>query len=330
MATARSAIFDPRITGYYHCITRCVRRAFLCGFDSQSGMSYEHRRDWIQSRLAFLLDVFAIDCFAYAVMNNHLHMVIKNNPEAASKWSEEEVARRWRKIFTKYKPADKAAYEEEIKRIANNPELVEKYRTRLTCISWFNRCMNENIARRANKEDDCKGRFWEGRFYCQKLETDAAIIACSVYVDLNPIRAKVSSTLEGSDYTSIQDRINFYKVNKSSKNQPYNIQDLVIKTYPRLLPISAASEEITEVEYIKLVEETGKVLVSGKRGSIDVSVKPILERLKISPDEFVRNAQSQSRLFSRVIGGKEELQAFASSINQKWVHGCEFAERLFC
>ena len=325
MATARSAIFNPAISGYYHCVTRCVRRAFLCGQDSKSGTSYEHRRDWIKSRLAFLLEVFAIDCFAYAVMNNHLHLVIKNTPESASKWNSEEVAIRWRKLFSKYKNQDD--YEADIQRISTNPELIEKYRKRLSCISWFNRCMNENIARRANKEDDCKGRFWEGRFYSQKLETDAAIIACSVYVDLNPIRAKISKTLEDSDYTSIQDRISAYRASKSESN---NYKDLIIKSNPRLLPISAASQDIAESEYIKLVEETGKVLANGKRGSLNASVKPILQRLGINPDEFVTNASQQSKMFNRVIGGVEQLREFAQNLKQRWVIGHQFAALLFC
>ena len=172
MTCPRSEVVEKGVVGIYHCVTRCVRRAFLCGRDKYSGKSFEHRREWIRARLSTLVKLFAIEVIAYAVMSNHLHSIIKIRPDIAKDWTDEEVARRWLMLFPHRRKKDgtpQKPNEQEIKAITIQPELVELYRERLSDVSWFNRCLNENIAKRANYEDQCKGRFWEGRFKCQRI-----------------------------------------------------------------------------------------------------------------------------------------------------------------
>jgi REP element-mobilizing transposase RayT len=209
MPKPRKALVSLEATPYYHCVSRCVRRAFLCGTDAQSGNSYEHRRQWIQDRMRELANVFAIDLCAYAVMSNHYHVVLHVDRHEAEGWSEREVIRRWQELFTGHPMAQRylagdALLEVEQKLVS---ELVALWRQRLMDISWYMRCLNEAIARQANEEDDCTGRFWEGRFKSQALLDEKALAACLAYVDLNPIRDGMAETPETSDHTAIQERI---------------------------------------------------------------------------------------------------------------------------
>lgn len=212
MATPRRLIIDPSQSGVFHCISRCVRRAFLCGRDTASGQNYEHRRAWIRDRLHHLSKLFAIEVHAYAVMSNHLHLVVRTVPEAVEPWSDEQVARRWLQLFAGQRHVPPTASSSpptkaEILAFCRDEDKLGVCWRRLADLSWFMRCLNEPIARRADHEDGCTGRFWEGRFKCQKLEDEGAILACMTYVDLNPIRAGMADTPETSDFTSGQERM---------------------------------------------------------------------------------------------------------------------------
>jgi putative transposase len=95
MGYPRSQPIDPSVPGVYHCVSRCVRRAFLCGEDSASGRNFDHRKQWLEDRLLALADLFAVSVPAYAVMSNHLHVVVQVDPRAAAAWDDREVAERW-------------------------------------------------------------------------------------------------------------------------------------------------------------------------------------------------------------------------------------------
>lgn len=95
MTSPRRQIVDPAEAGFYHCISRCVRRAFLCGQDAETGDSFEHRKAWVEERLLELATIFAVGVYAYAVMSNHVHVVIYVEPRAALAWSPGDVAARW-------------------------------------------------------------------------------------------------------------------------------------------------------------------------------------------------------------------------------------------
>ena len=209
-AYARKEIVRDDEVGIYHCVARCVRRAFLCGEDPVSGRDFGHRKEWIRARLEELAGIFGIEVCGYAVMSNHLHVVVRTRPDVAAGWSKDEVARRWWRLFPRRRdknglPAEPRRH--ELAMLVAEPEAADERRRRLGSLSWFMRCLCEPIARRANKEDECTGRFWEGRFKSQALLDEAAVLACNIYVDLNPVRAAVCETPEQARFTSAHDRI---------------------------------------------------------------------------------------------------------------------------
>ena len=324
MTRARSSLIDPGSTAYYHCMARCVRRAYLCGEDHLTGINYEHRRQWVVDRLKELVSIFSIDVCAYAVMSNHYHVVLHINQVSAREWARDEVLHRWTTLFTgpllvqRYLAADKLSRSE----LARVDEYVEEYRSRLIDISWFMRCLNEYLAREANQEDGCKGRFWEGRFKSQALLDEAAILTCMAYVDLNPIRADMAETPEESDYTSIQERVEQVS-GSDARKQP-----------DRLMPFRSQGQNPDKAlpyilhDYLELVDWSGRAIRSDKKGSIPSDIPPILARLGIDSDEWLKT-MSWSNRFYRAVGRLEAMKAFAQEMGQKWLQGLCYCSRLF-
>jgi REP element-mobilizing transposase RayT len=199
-------------TPWYHVVCRCVRRAFLCGHDSSTGQSFEHRRSWIEERIGQLSSVFAIDVAAYTVMSNHYHIVVRIDDKRAQQWSDYEVLKRWTKIFAgplfvqRYLDKDQRQNLSDAQ-LSQVDKYIELYRQRLSDLSWYMRVLNETIARKANAEDNCTGRFWEGRFKSQALLDEQAVLMAMSYVDLNPVRACIADTPEESPHTSIAKRL---------------------------------------------------------------------------------------------------------------------------
>lgn len=205
----RSETFDPNEVAVVHCVQRCVRRAYLAGFDAVTGKSFEHRREWIRRRLELLASVFGIDVLTYAILSNHLHVVTRTRPDVVAQWSDQEVARRWLSVFPGKRLEEQLAEPTtaDVETLAGNAERMAKIRTRMSDLSWFMRALSEPIARLANKQDECTGRFWEGRFKAQRITDEAGLLACSMYVDLNPIRAAMAETPEEAQHTSAYDRL---------------------------------------------------------------------------------------------------------------------------
>lgn len=311
MGLARKRQISLSDTRYYHCVSRCVRRAFLCGKDKLTGKSYEHHRGWVEERLLFLEQVFCIDMCAYAVMSNHTHVVLYVDDKKALRLSDRGVLIRWHKLFKGSLFAHMYLKGERLdkgQRFFLNKE-IQEYRQRLASISWFMRVLNENIARRANKEDGCTGHFWEGRFKSQALLDEAALMACMAYVDLNPIRAKMANTSEESEHTSIKLRCEQAKVGKQPK-QLARFAGSPRKHMPKGLPCELKS-------YLELVELTDKCIRSDKRGHIAQSEAPILERLNIKAENWVKLTTQFEKVFHGAVGKTHNLDTYCQRQHHK-------------
>jgi hypothetical protein len=193
-------------------------------------------------------------------------------------------------------------------------QLVATWRQRLKNLSWFMRCINEPIARMANDEDHCSGRFWEGRFKSQALLDVRAVLACMAYVDLNPIRAAIAKTPEQSNYTSIQERIRnphctllrpFTKDFDDKHGLPFNLKD-----------------------YLELVDWSGREIKFNKAGSIHATAPPILTRLRMDASPVLDYLSRSDRPTFRALGPVSRLRDFARSVGQSFIKGHVLGDKL--
>ncbi|WP_298439240.1 transposase [uncultured Ferrimonas sp.] len=324
MPRARKHQISLQDTPYYHCVSRCVRRSFLCGIDSYTGKSYEHRRDWIEQRLLALTDTFAIEICAYAIMSNHSHVVLHVDAARAKQWDAEAVLNRWHQMFAGTRLTQLYCVEEERENLSSGElhqveRLVELYRERLTDISWFMRSLNEYIARQANKEDGCTGRFWEGRFKSQALLDEQALLSCMAYVDLNPIRAQMAKTPEESKYTSIRQRIKAaIKGAQPTKLKPFDAN----QGEPEQLPCHLN-------QYLDLIEFTGRAIRANKAGHIPANCDALLTRLEIDVASWLELTQGFEHQFSGLVGRLTALQCCRQHDNSQRIRGSGNAKRLF-
>jgi len=367
MGLPRSAYVEEGQEGVYHCFSRCVRRAFLCGFDTLTGRDFSHRKAWLVDRLRYLAAIFAIEVCAYAVLATHYHTILRTRPDIVAKWSDREVAIRWLTLFPRHRDAEGVPIpptEEEIRALADCPERMAELRRRLCSLSWFMGRLNEFIARAANKEDGVKGRFWEGRFKCQVLLDEAAIASCMVYVDLNLIRAGLAETPEESDFTSIQERIRAWQketMAAAGDLQATSVGNGTLMTENAteisnaragrragmagssedstfsarwLCPIPSDSERrgilrMTAAEYFDLVDKSGRMMRSDKRGAIDADLAPILLRIGAKPEGWLDTVSRFGSRFRLAAGLVSSLRDFADRLGRRWFQGAAAAGAAF-
>ena len=307
MTTARKEIVDPNVTRWYHCISRCVRGGYLMG-DSSDGLT--NRKQWIEDRLQFLAKNFALAIGGFAVLDNHLHVLTRLDPHVADAWTPEEIVLRWITIYPpskldlNNKKTVAAWIESEIK----DPNRVEELRMRLKSLSWFMKALKEPLSRLANKEDGCRGTFWEKRFKSIAILDTEALLATSIYVDLNVFAAGMAATPEASPHTSVRQRVR--KVKQEGKTEMLKaaregsvagskavgnlesdhwlvpIEDRRVHTGARpSSPREGMLESLSLGNYLLLVDYTSRLFRNGK-ARLTHNVKEIFDRLETSAEFF--------------------------------------------
>jgi hypothetical protein len=196
--------------GVYHCFNRCVQQAYLCGVDPVTKTDYAQRKVWIREKIRQLARSFALDLLKISLMDNHLHLLLRTRPDLVAGWDDREVARRWWELCPERREDDGSPAEPqdlELQQWLNDPARMAELRQRLASPSWLMALWCGYIGRRCNRETGKHGRFFEERFRSVRLLDEAAVLACALYIDLNPIRAGQAETPEQSEFTSAYDRI---------------------------------------------------------------------------------------------------------------------------
>ena len=349
----RSEIVLDGVVACYHCWSRCVRGALLCGLDPSSGKNYEHRRDWVVEFEEQLAGLFGIDVAFHAEMSNHIHLILRTRPDVVARWSAEEVARRALTISHLVRSKDgktiKPLTEKRIARETSNKKRIKKLRKRLSNISFFMGALCEYIARRSNREDGVTGRFWEGRFRCRSLDTLAAILACGIYVDLNQIRAREADKPETSFHTSAYQRIlaRQQRIRSQSggggpppEKSPdgwlceLTLQDAIetAEEGPPRCARRASNRGILPLEldkYLELLDASGRLVRSDKPGSIPINLEPILDRLSIRKSLWRGLITKYDEWFGHCVGTSEVLRLRADRAGRSWYGGARRCAEVF-
>jgi REP element-mobilizing transposase RayT len=312
-------------------VTRCVRRAFLLGegeFD---------RKEWIDRRLQELAEIFAVSVGGFSVMDNHLHVLVRLDPDVAQGWSDEEVVRRWGRLFP---PRDKSRQPIAVSKVwvqwrLQDAKWVATARERMQSLSWFMKCLKEPLSRLANRQDETRGAFFEGRFKSVAILDEESLLATCAYIDLNPLAAGIVKVPEASPHTSIKTRVEHVKLqNRAADLQAAkrgsvagSIASAGLEESLWLCPIEdrrrldspreGMLEGFSLGNYLRLVDYTGRLFRTGK-ATISRELSGILERIGSSAESWWARLEklSRGRLLGRFFAAtRERLREVARGLS---------------
>ena len=245
-------------------------------------------------------------------MSNHVHVVLSVNKSVALAWPVDTVLRQWHKmhkgtLLTQKYLKGELLSDSELDTVKVTAEV---YRKRLFDISWFMRNLNEFIARKANEEDNCTGRFWEGRFRSQALLTEKALLSCMAYVDLNPIRAKVATNIQNSYHTSIHTRVVSNALNKKPIKGLMPFKSQRISKQHQCL-------NFTLNNYCELLNNSIELLLDGSAQAAKQENCGNVNLIGLGEGQWIKVINDFENVFSFAAGDKASMEKFKERTNRK-------------
>ena len=331
---ARAEVFNPNEVAILHVIGRVVRRCFLLGNDPVTGKNYDHRKIWIEDQLKHLAANFGIDLLSFAILSNHFHLILRSRPEVVATWDDSEVARRWLMLCPVRRNDDHSPEEPnefELNSIRNDPDKLDSIRSRLSDVAWWMRLLCQNIGTRANREDLEVGKFFQGRYRAVRILDEETLLACAAYVDLNLIRAAMAETIEGSDFTSVQRRIQTVQQTIATESSAGTIDSFLVPLTidEKKDPIGPCPNQTRQRcsdkgflsmslgDYLELLDASARLVRADKSGSTPVDIAPIFERLKLDVGYWKLQIQEFGRLFSHMAGKPKDVYEMRSLISKR-------------
>jgi putative transposase len=326
MTKPRNLLMPPGSMGTFHVVSRCVRREFL--------LEREGRRERLAQGLARWLPHVGVDLQAYALMSNHIHLVLRLRPDRVATWDDATLARHALSVMPARSGLDRAPLPlspEVVARHAGNAAWVAQQRERLGSASWLLRLVKQEMALLANRQEGCSGHFWESRYHCVALLDVPAVIACMIYVDLNPVRAGAVTVPELASWCSARHRA----AQALGSQADASVGDAAlgalltpISTCAPVCPETGAFQtcELDARSYLTALDVSGRQIAAGKRGSIPVELDGILDRLGFAAERWIDAMARGGAMLGTALGAPDARQAFAARSGTTW---CADASRLW-
>ena len=307
---------------------------------------FTYRRRWIVQRIKRYAKYFGIDVVTFAIMSNHYHMVIRTRPDLVTCWSDTDVARRMLMISPLRKTPEGEPCEpteQELDTIRKHPGELAKVRRKLSDTSAMLGRLNQHVATRVNWEQGTDGRLWGDRYHSVRLEDEAAVMAATMYVDLNPVRAGLATVVEDGQFSGCQRRLLAYSIERDVPidqaewmlklglgwlndetwlGRGADAPDAFLSPIPidELAPAKGKTQSATGARcsdkgvlpvslerYFEMLDYTARLLVDGKPGRTPVCMEPILSRLGIAAEGWLTLMSDFRELFPHVAGTRDSL-----------------------
>ncbi len=318
---------ENSVSGFFHCTNRSVRRTVLCNKNDVNNNHYFHYKDWIEKKILELSNSFSVSLYAYAVMDSHYHIVLQLNSQSAIDWTEEQVAENWLRAFPGQLDDPNYAKQRILKKLAilTNKDKLQLYRQRLGSVSWFLKCINESVENRNREENQVN---WDlpgqESSYSPLLDT-VSIISCMTYVDLNPVREKITEKIHTSSHTSIKKRISSIKQKYPIAVQAYldgSVQALTNKKYATPLSISLQN-------YIELVDWTGSLINKVNTIPTQDNINEFLCTHNLLEKKWFNRTMGFSNHYCELVGIIEQLISKLRQLKIKCQKGISAAKLLY-